>query len=381
VALEWKGKVPQHLHDLHYSKLMGRSLSKPRRSTHIHDCRHKELARLLERLPSELRYCFTCFIWFTEEKWDEHCQSHLSSIISKRCATITYCNTLFRPAFCPFCLGDETLLVSKRWTSFAKDANHRSHLEQYHLGTCHWPSNCPHPLCNLQLDDETAFLHHLSDMHGLRATRKLRVRSQEHNPKDFVPHDPKAAGQKRKRQDDELLDQTSPDRIRTVSPLALLKDSSTGDRQWDLPRSAFGEPASIPDVDWSRLDQFEQLEDPSENIPDECDPPPHAQDELFSLFLRSRSPSLFAANSLGDDNDGCTHSQSASFSDTRLSVVGPSCKADSPEHHIASPKAAPKSQKPRITLQVPESRGKPKISLRLRQPTSRSKVRSSTHRR
>jgi hypothetical protein len=32
----------------------------------------------------------------------------------------------------------------------------------------HWPSSCPHPLCDLQLNDEESFYYHLSDIHSLR---------------------------------------------------------------------------------------------------------------------------------------------------------------------------------------------------------------------
>lgn len=79
------------------------SLPKVQRSTYIHHCRQIELAKTLERMPSELQYCFICFDWYVEEEWDQHCQTHLESVTSKRCASITDCNTLVRPAFCPFC--------------------------------------------------------------------------------------------------------------------------------------------------------------------------------------------------------------------------------------------------------------------------------------
>jgi hypothetical protein len=154
-------------------------------------------------------------------------------------------------------MGDNTLPASKRWISSAKDANLWSHLEQ-HLDTSYWPSNCPHPLCSLQLDNETAFLYHLSDVHGLGATQYVQKRSQqERNSKDFVLYNPNAAGRKRNRQDDELLDQNNPDRIQTISPRMLLKVSPTGDGRRDLPRSTYGELISPLDVDEIRLDQFE----------------------------------------------------------------------------------------------------------------------------
>ena len=146
----------------------------------------------------------------------------------------------------------------------------------------------------------------------------------------------------------------------------LLKVSSTDDGQWDLPSD---EPISPPDIDGIRSGQF----DPSS---------PTKDSSLFSLYLRSRSPSCLSTNGPGDNNDGRIHSQSVSSSDTRLSIVGASCQADLPDHNAVSPKAAPKSKKPRITLRVRplESKSKPKISLRLRQPKSGVRIRSSIFR-
>ena len=129
--------------------LNGRSLHKPQRSTHIHNCCRNQLACTLERLHSELKYCFACFDWFVEEEWDQHCQMHLKSITSKRCGCITHCHTLFRPDFCPFCMGDNRLPALSRWTSWTREAKLWSHLES-HLEASRWPLECPHPLCNVQ---------------------------------------------------------------------------------------------------------------------------------------------------------------------------------------------------------------------------------------
>lgn len=162
------------------------SLRKPQRSIHIHNCRHEELAASLERLRSKLRYCFTCFAWFVEEEWDNHCQTHLKSVTSKRCASITYCHTLIRPAFCPFCMGDNVLDASSRLNSWTREAKLKSHL-QSHLDVSRWPLKCPHPLCSQQLDDETLFLYHLSDVHGLRMNPQVKkYQQQERNLEPFI---------------------------------------------------------------------------------------------------------------------------------------------------------------------------------------------------
>ena len=155
----------------------GYSLRKPRRSTHIHNCLHKELACTLGRLQAELKYCFICFCWFVEEEWDKHCETHLKSITSKRCASITYCHTLVRPAYCPFCIGDNRLAASSRWISWTREAKLWRHL-QSHLEASHWPLICPHPLCSLTLNDETSFLYHLSDVHSLRMSPHINNNQQ-----------------------------------------------------------------------------------------------------------------------------------------------------------------------------------------------------------
>ena len=123
------------------------SLEKPLRSSHIHTCLKIELAETLERQQSELQYCYFCYDWFVEEEWDQHCKTHIKSISSRRCASITYCNTLFRPVFCPFCLSDKRLPASVRWRSWTKEAKMWNHLES-HLEASLWPSACPHPLCS-----------------------------------------------------------------------------------------------------------------------------------------------------------------------------------------------------------------------------------------
>lgn len=142
---------------------------------------------------SELKYCFACFSWLFEEEWDEHCRVHLESITSKRCASITYCHTLVCPAFCPFCMGNNRLNASSRWSSWTREAKLWSHI-QSHLEASHWPLRCPHPLCSLQLTDEISFLYHLSDVHSFRISSQINRYQQQGAPN--------IVSQKRKRQDE-----------------------------------------------------------------------------------------------------------------------------------------------------------------------------------
>ena len=149
------------------------SLLRVQQSTHIDYCRQRELAKTLERMLSELRYCFTYFDCYVEEEWDRHCRMHLESIASKRCASITYCNTLVRPAFCRFCLRGKQLPASSRWSSWTREAKLWSHLGE-HLATACWPRTCPHPLCSLELESEKSFLYHLIDVHNLQMSASMQ---------------------------------------------------------------------------------------------------------------------------------------------------------------------------------------------------------------
>ena len=159
---------------------------KVRISTHIYKCRQEEVARTLQQSEAaELRYCFTCFDWFVEEEWDQHCQIHLQSLTFNRYGSITYCHTLFRPTFYSFCLGNSRPAVPalSRWSSRTRVEKIRDHLQQHH-GSCSWPRKCRHPLCYLSLTD--VFLYHLSDVHSLQMESSTNLERQPCNPDSFL---------------------------------------------------------------------------------------------------------------------------------------------------------------------------------------------------
>ena len=405
-------------------KSNGRSLRKPQRSTHIHNCRHKELACTLERLQPELRYCFACFSWSVEEEWDKHCQTHLKSITSKRCASITYCHTLVRPAFCPFCIGDDRLDASSRWNSWTREAKLWGHL-QSHLEASRWPLKCPHPLCSLQLNDEISFLYHLSDVHGLRMNPQVnKYQQQECNSEPLINWTPDTASQKRKRQDGneqklqprkrnkgalktdcsneqrprQSLDRKTADGILTlsshISSESSFTDTLADNSPQDLPGLTHSEPTSPPDADESYVmgditptqnfqqkgmhDELEWSRDLPETKSDGSELHSPAEDALFSLYLRSRSSSCSSAKGFHDDDDnnkknnnGSLPSQTVAPSDICLSTAEDIYLADSIDHGTVKSKMVPiKTKKPRITLRIrqPEPRPKPKKLLRLSQP-------------
>ena len=199
---KWQNKWPWSVRHSYHSNR--RSLRKDRRSTHINNCRHIEIAYGLARQRAELKYCFTCFDWLIEEDWDEHCQFHFASVSFKICSIIVHCSTLVRPAFCPFCMGDNTLSASLRWSSWIRQEKLWRHLES-HIKTSCWPLDCPHPWCNLELDDETSFLYHLNDAHDLRRNHNKMFRKTQ-DSRFLVDQALNATNGKRKRQDENAVE-------------------------------------------------------------------------------------------------------------------------------------------------------------------------------
>ena len=393
-------------------------MRKPQRSTHIHNCRRKQLACTLERLQSELGYCFACFDWFVEEEWGQHCQTHLQSITSKRCGSITHCHTLFRPAFCPYCMGDNRLPASSRWTSWTREAKLWSHLE-LHLESSRWPLECPHPLCSLQLDDETLFLYHLSDVHSLRMSPNVKRCQTERNSKPLNNWKPTVVSHKRKKQDtdgpdlqplkrtkgslqikwdnerspDQSLDRGTADQAQAMlsseSFKASITQAATHNHDLrDLPELTYSESMSPPDTD--ELHSFDALGlsqdvlqrelhselrwsmDLPETHTHEHKSPLPVKDALFSQYLRSRSPSCFSAQGIGENynNNGKIQSQSMTLGGTSSSSEDSIPAGLIDQDPVKPENALSKTNKPRITLRIrpPKPESKPKVLLRLSQP-------------
>jgi hypothetical protein len=68
-------------------------------------------------------------------------------------------------------LGKETLSAEKRLQAWTRDSDLMVHLEK-HISEVYWPSPCPHPLCDAEVNDETSSWYHLSDAHNLRRASK-----------------------------------------------------------------------------------------------------------------------------------------------------------------------------------------------------------------
>ena len=298
-------------------------------------------------------YCYSCFRWFVEEQWNQHCQWHLESITSKRCASITHCSTLVRPAFCPFCLGDQKLPAQRRLASWTREAKLWSHLGP-HLQVARWPLTCPHPLCDLQLNDERLFLFHLRDTHDLRISQYL----QNQNEKSielvpFISWKLDETDRRRKRpalaiSDTEKSSLRSmipaiPEAIQTVSPQEVLKDQSIG--QQTLPSLTYGHLTFSQTKDG----HFAHNND-SASVSADPELPLPCEDALFSQYLRSRSPSCFS-----DDLSPAVPiaSFTCRMEEGQQQDQGRSDPGQIEEMHV-------KRKKPRITLRMGSPPSKPK---------------------
>jgi hypothetical protein len=126
---------------------------------------------------SDVHYCHLCFRWvWGRSDWVVHCQDHIGALIPKKCGTITYCYTLVRPGYCPFCLGNGALSATARFTSWIRDHKLWQHVGN-HIQGCSWPMSCPHPSCDALLDTEPSLRFHFIDDHGFGRTWPGRARS------------------------------------------------------------------------------------------------------------------------------------------------------------------------------------------------------------
>lgn len=348
--------------------------TKSQRSAHIHICRRNELIYTLKRPKCELKYCSFCFRWLILEEWEKHCQVHLDSINSKCCGTITYCHTLLRPALCPFCLGDKRPEVSatKRWSSWTREAQLRDHLQQHLLEAC-WPLKCPHPLCNLELDNQLSFVYHLTDVHSLmvNGTQQSKlisgshdgtpeVKSRKRRAQDAAERELRPSKQAKGRQENyeqstcQLLEEAPPTTTPTLTP------------------------NTSPDV---FLPSHTEVADPPELIhtratstPDSYEPILMDNDALFSQYLRSRSPSCSSLTDKDDrhsnvNHEGGIHLHTVAPRETELPVeMNPLLARSVIDQAIHSNECPFEVPKRGVRLRLRQPKPQPKITLRLSRP-------------
>ena len=152
------------------------SLPKSQRNHHIQSCVQWDMAHRLGYLKSDVHYCHQCFEWVIGRDWEKHCQSHLAKMTTKRCGTTTYCHTLVRPGYCPFCIrgSDPSTSACRRLESWTRDHKLWNHVEE-HLSQSHWPRACPHPLCEKSFVNAEELRFHFVDEHGFSRARSVQV--------------------------------------------------------------------------------------------------------------------------------------------------------------------------------------------------------------
>ena len=377
------------------------------------------MASKLERTPSELLYCFDCFDWYVVDDWDEHCLAHVGSLSSKRCASITYCNVLVHPSFCPFCLGDERLRPSARYQSWTKEAKLWDHLTS-HILACRWPLKCPHPLCNPLFDDETSFLYHLDDTHGLRMSpARKEAWPSGHNSKPLIRWIPEAKREKRKeRERSDEIEEPLPGKRRAlqtqvesldacarygtrdhedpiaqptqhISPLKLYSVNAVLDDD-ELPALSYGSftpsplTATFKSTDDISIEELgppigspelpelsDVLDDPLVTQASEKEIPSLDEEFLFSQYLCSPPPES-ETEIIGLNGHGSVRNFGRGIKCTDLLKSAEEYALnDAVQHGSVELKSSPEtSPQPRVALRLlpPKPPRKPKTRLRLSQP-------------
>ena len=297
---------------LPFHELTLRRLPKAHRNQHIQACVRREIASKREHLQSDVHYCHQCFDWIVGlDEWESHCQTHIQTLNSKRCGTITYCHTLVRPGYCPYCLGDVAQSAGRRLKSWCRDHALWKHIDA-HLEGQRWPLVCPHPLCDTPLGHGKDLQFHFVDEHGLS-----RTRPKECDCPTTSPSSPgKKSGPKRKFAGNggELswvsLEQLSPSNppkkkrrsLSTTSP-SLLSDPDYAPKCLPPSYVDLTEPSpaaateSAPPLDGGESRWFVDEVDLGQRSPIElqsCDSTlidsPRSDDSLFSQFIHSPSP-------------------------------------------------------------------------------------------
>lgn len=288
-------------------------LPKDDRNQHVQVCVRREIASKGHFLQSDVHYCHLCFDWVVGQGvWDSHCQTHLQKLPSKQCGTITYCHTLVRAGYCPFCLGDAAeQSAGRRLESWRRDHALWKHIET-HLERRRWPLVCPHPLCDTRLSHRKDLQFHFVDEHGLSRTRP----KERDDPTTPSSSPTKKSSPKRKSAGDggELFC-ASPKQFSPSNPpkricrnLSTISPSLLSDPDYDVkylppaytgltepPPAAVAEPPpprdggetcwSVDQVDLDHMSPVELWSCDSTLI----DSPPY-DDSLFSQFMRSPSP-------------------------------------------------------------------------------------------
>lgn len=360
-------------------------LQNTKRNQHILSCVRREIASKREYLQSEVHYCYQCFSWVVgPEEWDDHCQTHVKTLSSKRCGTMTYCHTLVRPAYCPFCLGQSTEPAGRRFESWCRDHALWQHIDR-HLRGCQWMLACPHPLCDVPFSKEQDLLYHFVDEHRLSCTHPKDTKNLRTVPSDTEGQ----PGQKRGFTEEKSeLSWVPPERFSsyrsrkktrrgsfTIAP-SLLSNADTA-VQCPSPIDLVSSNCSFDMVETTSLSDNQEdhpLESCLNSNPQSlvhfgsCDSTviDSLGDDLFSRFIRSPSPECVSADLTGES----TADVVVDIDDlVSPSPSGPG-RSNSPHHSLGleahPPLLIDTGHKPRIRLLVKP----PQTKIVLRIPTA-----------
>jgi hypothetical protein len=306
---------------------------------------------------------------------------------------ITYCHTLVRPGYCPFCLGGETLPANQRIESWSRDHKLWNHVKD-HLRGCCWPLICPHPSCDTSLENETSFQFHLMDDHRFSRTCPGHILSdmpEEPCSGESIPNSADTQGdstRKRKPTDDKYtLTWTPPISPGTAGPLKKARTTSPTvcpslvfnlDTAIDChsPWAGFTErsPSTEPCL-FNSMHGSSAVNDASLNL--ECRPemPPFSapssadgalsDNSVFSEFIRSPSPTCLSSATVdhGDNLIDLTANDTPhcnlSTADDRSSTYNP----------LQGDEILDKKKGLRLRLRV--GAPKPRITLRVTEPAAK----------
>lgn len=168
-----------------------------------HNGRSIHASRRAEARANEgkaVMYCPLCSQWMRYSRWEAHCKLHLD-VLDLDCGKFRSSDIVFRPAFCPFCLGERALLYRTRVCQWHDFETLFTHIVEIHLDTGRVQvTHCPQPSCvevSTQGFDE--FHSHLQRRHGLSFTH-VQMSKTVHKKWAFTPGPVTPSTAKRPRQ-------------------------------------------------------------------------------------------------------------------------------------------------------------------------------------
>jgi hypothetical protein len=103
--------------------------------------------------------------WYTcEFEWDDHCQLHVEDYLPNLDLQRTY-HAFTAGLQCPYCLGNENIIASERFTQYTKRETFHRHMESHLKGRS---LNCPIAACReTVISNDQELQSHFFDIHGL----------------------------------------------------------------------------------------------------------------------------------------------------------------------------------------------------------------------